>query len=209
MDRWTPFLECELVLGMYLHYYSFSLLFYSILIQNSTGTELRGTIWAADTCQCSWTLKEAMSQLMEHDSTAKQSSQNDSESNSKSETESEEGPTAFEDDTFLSIQFPSPPNFHTPYLHNRDFLNAERARKYIMKHFNIENIREGLQRYPDLSKDVIYHNTFIAPEHFESLQHYIKKSIHDRNAALQIWSENIARYLVSDNLNPLLILNVL
>ena len=150
-----------------------------------------------------------MSQPLEQNPKAKQSSQNDSESNSKSETESEEGPTAFEDDTFLSIQFPSPPNFHTPYLHTWDFLDAERARKYIMKHFNIENIREGLQRYPDLSKDVIHHNTFIAPEHFESLQRYITKSIHDHTAALQIWSENIARYLVSDNLNPLLILNVL
>ena len=54
-----------------------------------------------------------------------------SETNSKSETESEEGSTASEDDVFLSIWFPSPPNFHTPYLRNRDFLDAERARKYI------------------------------------------------------------------------------
>ena len=150
-----------------------------------------------------------MSQPLEQNLKAKKSSQSDSENNSKSETELEEGSMASEDDIFLSIRFPSPPNFHTPYLHNRDFLDAERARKYIMKHFNIENIREGLQCYPDLSKDVIYHNTFIAPEHFESLQHYITRSIHDRNAALQIWSEHIARYLVSDDLNPLLMLNVL
>ena len=130
-------------------------------------------------------------------------------SHDNSETESEEGSTASEDDTFLSIQFPSPPNFHTPYLCNQDFLDTERARKYITKHFNIKNIREGLQHYPDLSKDVIYHNTFIAPEHFESLQCYITRSICNRNATLQIWSENIARYLVSDGLNPLLMLNVL
>ena len=116
---------------------------------------------------------------------------------------------ASEDDTFLSIQFPSPPNFHTPYLRNQDLIDAERARRYIMKHFNLENIREGLRHYPDLSKDVIYHNTFITPEHFESLQCYITRSIHDHNAALQILSENIARYLVSDDLNPLLMLNVL
>ena len=31
---------------------------YRILIWNSTRTNHRGTIWAADTCQCSWTLKE-------------------------------------------------------------------------------------------------------------------------------------------------------
>ena len=116
---------------------------------------------------------------------------------------------ASEDDMFLSIRFPSPPNFHTPYLPNRDFPDAERARRYITKHFNIENIREGLRRYPDLSKDILYHNTFIAPEHFKSLQHYINKSIRDHNATFQIWSEHITRYLVSDDLNPLLILNVL
>ena len=130
-------------------------------------------------------------------------------SHDNSETESEEGSMASEDDMFLSIRFPSLPNFHTPYLCNWDFLDAERARKYITKHFNIKNIREGLQCYPDLSKDVIYHNTFIAPEYFESLQCYITKSIHDCNATLQIWSENIARYLVSDELNPLLMLNIL
>ena len=160
-------------------------------------------------CQYSWTLKEAMSQPLEQDSTAKKPSHEDSENNSESETESEEEYTASEDDMFLSIRFPSLPNCPTPYLRNRDFLDAKRARRYITKHFNLENIREGLWRYPDLSKDVIYHNTFIAPEHFESLQCYITRSIHDRNAALQIWSENIARYLVYSDLNPLLILNTL
>ena len=150
-----------------------------------------------------------MSQPLEHDSAAEKSSHIDSEHNSESETELEEGSTASEDDVFLSIRFPSPPIFTTPYLRNRDFLDAEKTRRYIMKHFNIENIREGLRHYPDLSKDVIYHNTFVAPEHFESLQHYITKSIHERNAALQIWSENITRYLVYTKLNPLLILNIL
>ena len=150
-----------------------------------------------------------MSQHSEHDSDVSKPSQYHLEDNSESESESEEGSTASEDDVFLSIQFPSPPIFHTPYLRNRDFLNTEQARKYIMKHFNLENIREGLRRYPDLSKDIIYHNTFVAPEHFKSLQRYITRSIHDHNAAIQIWSEHIARYLVSDDLNPLLIINIL
>ena len=150
-----------------------------------------------------------MSQHLEQDSAAEKSSHIDSETNSESETESEEGSMASEDDTFLSIRFPSPPNFHTPYLHNQDFLDAERARRYIMKHFNLENIREGLRHYPDLSKDIIYHNTFIALEYFESLQRYITKSIHDHNATFQIWSEHITRYLVSDDLNPLLTINIL
>ena len=144
-----------------------------------------------------------MSQPTEHDSVTKKSSHDNSE------TELEEGSTASEDDVFLSIQFPSPPNFHSPYLRNQDFLDAERARRYITKHFNLKNIREGLRCYPDLSKDIIYHNTFVTPEHFESLQHYITKTIHDHNATLQIWSEHITRYLVSDDLNPLLTINIL
>ena len=85
-----------------------------------------------------------MSQPSEHVPKAKKSSHNDSETNSESETESEQGSMASEDDTFLSIQFPSPPNFPTPYLWNQDFLDSKRARKYITKHFNLENIKEGL-----------------------------------------------------------------
>ena len=85
-----------------------------------------------------------MSQHVEIHSAADKSSHEDLEINSKSETESEEGSTASEDDVFLSIQFPSPPHFPKPYLHNWDFLDSERARKYIMKHFNIENIKEDL-----------------------------------------------------------------
>ena len=150
-----------------------------------------------------------MSQLSEHITKAKKSSHEDLETNSESETELEEGSTTSKDDTFLSIQFPSLPNFPTPYLHNRDFVDSERARKYIMKHFNLENIKGGLQCYPDLSRDILYHNTFVVPDHFNSLQHYINKSIRDHNAALQIWSEQISRYIASDDLNPLLIFNVL
>ena len=150
-----------------------------------------------------------MSQPSEQITGAKKSSHDGSESNSEQETKSEEGSTASEDDTFLSIWFPSLPIFPTPLLHNQDFLNSKRARKYITKHFNLENIKEGLLRYPDHSRDILYHNTFIVPEHFDSLQRYINKSIHKRNVALQIWSEHIARYIASDSLNPLLIFNVL
>ena len=133
-----------------------------------------------------------MSQPSEHGPATKKPSQYDSEANSESETESEEEYTASEDDMFLSIRFPSLPNCPTPCLRNRDFLDAERARRYITNHFNLENIRKGLRHYPDLSKDIICHNTFVAPEYFEPLKRYIDKSIHDHNAALQIWSENIA-----------------
>ena len=57
--------------------------------------------------------------------------------------------------------------------------------------------------------DILYHNTFVAPDHFESLQCYINKSIRECNATLQIWSGQIARYIASDDLNPLLIFNIL
>ena len=93
-----------------------------------------------------------MSQPLETDSAANKSSHNDLENVSESGSKSEEGSTASEDDVFLSIWFPSLPNFPTPYLCNQDFLDAERARRYITKHFNLENIREGLRCYPDLSK---------------------------------------------------------
>ena len=146
-----------------------------------------------------------MSQPSEHFTKAKKSSHEDLETSSKLE----EGSTASEDDTFLSVWFPSPPNSPTPYLCNRDFLDSKRARKYITKHFNLENIKEGLQRYPDLSRDILYHNTFIVPDYFDNLQCYINKSIHEHNAALQIWSEHIARYTPSDDLNSLLKFNVL
>ena len=149
-----------------------------------------------------------MSQPLEHVTKAKKSSHEDLETNSELETESEEGSTASKADTFLSIRYPSPPNFPKPYLHNQDFLDSERARKYITKHFSLQNIKEGLRCYPDLSRDILYHNTFIVPDHFNSLQCYINKSIHECNAALQIWSEHIARYIASDDLNPLLIFNV-
>ena len=85
-----------------------------------------------------------MSQPLEHITKVKKTSQDDPEQNSKLDTKSEEGSMASEDDTFLSIWYPSPPIFPTPYLHNWDFLNSEQARKYIMKHFNLKNIKEGL-----------------------------------------------------------------
>ena len=127
-----------------------------------------------------------MSQHLEQIPEAKKSLHDDLETNSESEIKLEEGSMASEDDTFLSIWFPSPPNVPTPHLRNWDFLNSERVRKYITKHFNLENIKEGLRSYPDPSRDILYHNTFIVPEHFDSLQHYITKSIHECNASLQI-----------------------
>ena len=146
-----------------------------------------------------------MSQPSEHITEEPQSSHEESEYNSNLGTESEERSTASEEDTFLSIQYPSPPFFPTPYLCNWDFLDSERALKYIMKHFNLETIHKGLQLYPDVLNDPIYYSTYINVDHFNSLQCYINKSICKCNAILQIWSEHIARYIASDNINPLIV----
>ena len=143
-----------------------------------------------------------MSQHSEHDSKAKKPSHEELEYTSDSDSESE-GSTASEEDMFLSIWYPSPPFFPTPYLHNQDFESSERALKYIMKHFNLETIHNGICYYPDLSTDPVYYSTYINSDHFNSLQCYINKSIQDHNAYLQNWSDYIARYATSDDINPL------
>ena len=79
---------------------------------------------------------------------------------SDSDSELEEGSTTSEEDTFLSIRYPSPPYFPTPYLCNWDFRDPQKAFKYIMKHFNIETIHNSVKLFPDLSKDFIYSNTY-------------------------------------------------
>ena len=84
-----------------------------------------------------------MSQHLEHDSRAKKPSHEELEHTSDLDSESEEVSTASEEDTFLSIQYPSPPFLPTPYLHNWDFLNSERALKYLMKHFNLKTIHDA------------------------------------------------------------------
>ena len=87
-----------------------------------------------DTCQCSWTLKEAMSWALENNSKSQKSSHHDMEhhsNHSKSGSKSEEGSTTLEEDMFLSIWYPSPPNFPKPYLLNQDFRDSNWALKYI------------------------------------------------------------------------------
>ena len=146
-----------------------------------------------------------MSQPSEQITKVTKSSQNDSESNSEMDPELEEGSTTFEEDMFLSIWYPSPPYFPKPYLHNQDFRSPDKALKYIMKHFNLETIHKSVKQFPYLSHDFIYSNTFVDPDHFILLQHYINKSIRECNAYLQKWLELHSRYIAFDELNPLVI----
>ena len=154
-------------------------------------------------------LKETMSYILKHISKDKKASHNESENNPNSESKLEEGSTASEEDTFLSIWYPSPPYFPTPYLHNWDFTDPEKALRYIVKHFNLETIHKSMKLFPDLSHNFIYSNTFVDPDCFLLLKHYINKLIHDRNALLQKWLELQARYMISDKINPFIVQCVL
>ena len=152
---------------------------------------------------------------MEHDSGNDESSHNDMEYHSEpGSTESEEGSyasTDSEEDTFLSIWYPSPPPskkfplwFPKPYLHNQDFKDSNQALKYITKYFNLEPIHWSVQSFHDLSNDFIYLNTYVDTSWFTLLQRYINKSICDQNAILQRWLELQARYSTS-TLNPYIV----
>ena len=101
-----------------------------------------------------------MSQPSEHITEAKRSSQDNSEYYSELDSESQEGSTTSEEDTFLSIWYPSPPYFPTPYLRNQDFGDREKALKYITKHFNLEAIHNNIQQGTKLCKylDCIAYN---------------------------------------------------
>ena len=145
-----------------------------------------------------------MSQPLEQDTKAKKSSHAELEYHTDSDSELEES-TASEEDTFLSIWYPSPPHFPTPYLHNWDFGDPAKALKYIMKHFNLEVIHKSVKQFPNLSHDFIYSKTFVDPDFSLLLKCYINKSICDWNALLQKWLELQARYIKSDNINPLII----
>ena len=102
-----------------------------------------------------------MSQFSEQITKTTKSSHDKSEYNS----ELEEGSTATEEDMFLSIWYPSLPFFPTPNLHHWDLGDPKKALKYIMKHFNLKTIH-NIQRFPNLSKDFIYSNTFIDSDCF-------------------------------------------
>ena len=146
-----------------------------------------------------------MSQPSEQITEAKKSSPDNLEYYSKSDTESEEGSTTSEEDTFLSIQYPSLPYFPTPYLHNWDFGDPNKALKYITKHFNPKVIHNSPHYFPNLSKDFIYSNTYIDSDCFLLFQWRINKSIIDCNVYLQKRSEHYARYITSD-IYPLIII---
>ena len=137
-----------------------------------------------------------MSLILEHVSEDKKPSHEESEHHSDSDSESKEGSTTSEEDTFLSIWYPSLPNFPTPY---------DKALKYITKNFNCETVIKGL------SHSLISHSTHSIITHLLTLLVInsniicIDKSIYNCNALLQKWLELQARYFLSDKINPFII----
>ena len=150
-----------------------------------------------------------MSLILEHVSEDNKPSHQESEYNSNLDSESEEGSTASKEDMFLSIWYPSPPYFPSPYLRNWDLRDPKKALEYITKHFNLETIHKSVKQFPYLSHDFIYSNTFVDPDHFILLQHYINKSIRECNAYLQKWLELHSRYIASEEINPLIVTCIL
>ena len=91
------------------------------------------------------------------------------------DSKSEEGSTASEENTCLSIQYSSLLSFPTPYLCNWDFGDLDKALKYIMKHFNPETIHDSIQSFPNLLKDFVFSNTYMDMHCFMLLQYHINK----------------------------------
>ena len=107
-----------------------------------------------------------MSLISECISEDKKPSHEESEYYSVSDFELEEGSITSKKDPFLSIQYPSLPNFPTAYLCNQDFRDPDKALKYIMKNFNYKTIIKGLWSFPNLSADPLYYNTFVNSSKF-------------------------------------------
>ena len=185
----------------HLRQYSFSYSIYSILIQNSNGTKLRGNKQTADTCQHPWTLKKAMTQPLEHDSD-RSSSQTDSEYHSKQETKSEEEQVIIVDyskgHTFLDIWFPLPAQFPKPclmlqevtsnlddtlpkpYEWTHDYVkDPKSALAYIITNFNIGKISRSIQDFPLYHYDQVYYSAYIDISWYTSLQCYIAIQAHN------------------------------
>ena len=62
------------------------------------------------------------------------------------------------------------PNFPTPYIHNQDFGDTDKALKYIMKVFNLQVIHNSLLAFPTLSRDIVYYGTYIDSDRFTTKQ---------------------------------------
>ena len=182
-------------------------------------TVLSPTVQAADTCQRSWTLKEAMSQHSEHDSEIAESSHPQSlEHDSENDTPiamTIEGDNELDHETmdsksenmFDGIHYPAPHQWEHTYLHLHLFWDPDKAREYINRRFNPQAINKSLSQFPNLASNFIYYNTYVNTDRYIVLQCFIQKSIWDYNAFVQKWLELRAHLLPSESLNPFIVAN--
>ena len=147
--------------------------------------KLRGIIWAADTCHCSWTLKEAchtaqnlIPNVLNHHNQAWNTIPMQMIQSQRKHLQHQKMMHSLLFSTHHCLQQRTfPLHFSKPYLHNWDFKDSDQVLRYITKYFNHETIHRSLKSFPDLSTDFIYSNTYMDTHHFSQLQHYINKSI--------------------------------
>ena len=156
----------------------------------------RGTIRAADTCQCSWTLEEAMSSSSEYNSTEVfselEEEQNKTQSSQLNSDYSSESESGLEESSLQSVVtgcfytwFPTPHNFWKPYFSKRNFKSAEEALKVINERFHIDKVHQDILVFPNLANDYIYKYTFLHPHLFIALQLKLDQQIAEWNALQQ------------------------
>ena len=105
----------------------------------------QGIMQAADTCQCSWTLKDTMSSSLECYSRSEYPSQIELDDTSDSESKSEEDTLEPTELGHFHTHFPSLLQFQKPYLCKWDFTDPEEAVEYITENFHPNKITNDLQ----------------------------------------------------------------
>ena len=131
-----------------------------------------------------------MLHISEHDSEDNESSQ-DMEYHSKSGIELETGDYTLSNeeqrDTILNVQFPMPYTFPKLYLTLKEVIDntsdhtwnkdiaedPEEALRYIINHFNIDEVAESIRHYPFYSLEQVYYSTYVEPHRFTCLQYLI------------------------------------
>ena len=131
-----------------------------------------------------------MSHISENNSKDNESSQ-DTEYHSESGTESETGDYTLSDldqrDNILHVWFPMPYTFPKPYLTLQEVIdnasdqkwnpnmeeNPDEALRYIINHFNIDEVAESIQQITFYSLEQVYYSTYVEPHQFTHLQYLI------------------------------------
>ena len=132
-----------------------------------------------------------MSLISEHDSEDNKSSQ-DTEYHSESGSESETGDHSLSNsdirNNILHVRFPMPYTFPKPYLTLTEVIDnasdqprnmeedPDEALRYIINHFNIDEVADTTLRYPSLIYEQVYYSTYVDPCRFIRLQHLIDLS---------------------------------